>query len=424
MTEKDARTPPGQSETTDTGVNPAGELGRSRPDSAWRVFLIFLQLGFTSFGGPVAHIGYFREAFVRQRRWLSDSAYADLVALCQFLPGPASSQVGMALGLMRAGWMGALAAWVGFTAPSAIALTLFALGVAHWGEASRGVVDGLKLVAVAVVMQAFWGMAKSLCPDRIRVSLMAAAAVSMLVSGQVWMQLVVIVVAAVIGWRVIAPPESAADGVAVATPVGLKTGVMLLVVFALLLFLLPVLSVLTDSPSLDRITAFYRAGSLVFGGGHVVLPLLQTEVVATGWVSADEFLAGYGAAQAIPGPLFTLAAYLGALASGFGHPLVGAAAATLAIFLPAFLLVAGALPLWLRLRASPAARAALAGINAAVVGLLLAAAYDPVWTSAVYSTTDAAIVLLAFVALLHWRIAPWLVVLASAASLALMRLFA
>jgi chromate transporter len=424
MTEKDALTASARGGTVPGEATSGDEHGRGRPDSAWRVFLIFLQLGFTSFGGPVAHIGYFREAFVRERRWLSESAYADLVAMCQFLPGPASSQVGMALGLMRAGWSGALAAWVGFTAPSAIALTLFALGVARWGESANGLLHGLKLVAVAVVLQAFWGMAKTLCPDRVRVSMMAVVAVCMLVIGQVWVQLLVIAAAALIGWRLIKLPALQSDDVGARVVVGLATGAVLLGLFTALLVLLPLASALTESPALERVTAFYRAGSLVFGGGHVVLPLLQTEVVATGWVGADEFLAGYGAAQAVPGPLFTLAAYLGALAGGFNHPAMGAAVAIMAIFLPAFLLVAGTLPFWLRLRGSPGARAALAGTNAAVVGLLLAAAYDPVWTSAVHSAADAAAVLLAFVALVYWRLPPWLVVLVGGVSLAMIGVLA
>ena len=382
--------------------------------SPWAVFLVFLRLGLTSFGGPVAHLGYFREELVVRRRWLSERNYADLVALCQFLPGPASSQVGMALGLARAGYPGALAAWLGFTLPSAVALILFALGLAHWGDAvPAGLLHGLKVVAVAVVAQAVWGMARSLCPDAPRISLMAVAACAVLWWSSAWAQVLVLALAALVGLWTLAPGQGAAHE-PLPIPVGRRAGMAWLALFVALLLGLPWAVAVFPHATLAVADAFYRAGSLVFGGGHVVLPLLQAELVPTGWVDQDTFLAGYGAAQAVPGPLFTFAAFLGASLQMGPQGVWGALVCLLAIFAPSFLLVAGALPFWEGLRAHPRMRAALAGVNAAVVGLLVAALYQPVWTSAIHTPQDVALALLAGVALMAWKLPPWLVVAASA----------
>ena len=382
--------------------------------SPWAVFLVFLRLGLTSFGGPVAHLGYFREELVVRRRWLSERNYADLVALCQFLPGPASSQVGMALGLARAGYPGALAAWLGFTLPSAVALILFALGLAHWGDAvPAGLLHGLKVVAVAVVAQAVWGMARSLCPDAPRISLMAVAACAVLWWSSAWAQVLVLALAALVGLWTLAPGQAAAHE-PLPIPVGRRAGMAWLALFVALLLGLPWAVAVFPHATLAVADAFYRAGSLVFGGGHVVLPLLQAELVPTGWVDQDTFLAGYGAAQAVPGPLFTFAAFLGASLQMGPQGVWGALVCLLAIFAPSFLLVAGALPFWEGLRAHPRMQAALAGVNAAVVGLLVAALYQPVWTSAIHTPQDVALALLAGVALMAWKLPPWLVVAASA----------
>jgi len=379
----------------------------------WAVFLIFLRLGLTSFGGPIAHVGYFREEFVMRRRWLTERSYADLVALCQFLPGPASSQVGMALGLSRAGYTGALAAWAGFTLPSAIALVLFALGVSNYGDAlAPGVLHGLKVVAVAVVAQAVWGMARNLCNGALRVTIMAVASCVVLLSSSAWGQVGVIAVAAIAGLLLFKPEQTAAHDPLPIT-VSRRAGVVLLSVFFVLLVGLPILVQAVPDQTLARIDAFYRAGSLVFGGGHVVLPLLQAEVVPSGWVSNEAFLAGYGAAQAVPGPLFTFASFLGASMSGEPAGWIGGMICLVAIFVPSFLLVVGALPFWEQLRRNIRTQAALAGVNAAVVGLLLAALYQPVWTSAVHQPQDFGLALVALVALMFWKLPPWLVVIGS-----------
>ncbi len=382
----------------------------------WTVFLIFLRLGLTSFGGPVAHLGYFRDEFVTRRAWLSERSYADLVALCQFLPGPASSQVGMALGLSRAGYAGVLAAWAGFTLPSALALTLFALGLASYGEAvASGALHGLKVVAVAVVAQAVWGMARSLCTDALRVTIMAAAACVVLLAPSALAQVGVIAAAAIAGLAMFKPaPEAAHDPLPIA--VGHRAAVALLSLFFLLLAGLPLLTQALPDRAVAMADGFYRAGSLVFGGGHVVLPLLQAEVVPGGWVDNETFLAGYGAAQAVPGPLFTFAAFLGASMNAAPSAWSGALICLVAIFLPSFLLVAGALPFWERLRRHLRVRAALSGINAAVVGLLLAALYQPVWTSAIRQPGDFALAVVALVALVFWKLPPWLVVVGSGAA--------
>ena len=380
------------------------------------VFLAFLKLGLTSFGGPVAHLGYFRSEFVERRAWLDDRSYSDLVALCQFLPGPASSQVGMALGLGRAGWGGALAAWLGFTLPSAIALVLFALGVTHWaGLAQSGALHGLKVAAVAIVAQAVWGMGKALCPDRLRAAMALVAAMMVLLMPSATAQIGAIAMGGLVGWWVLqldALPPVQLRYLGVSKPVG----AVLLVLFGTLLILLPLLAAWTQSPALAVFGQFYQAGALVFGGGHVVLPLLQSAVVPSGLVSNDVFLAGYGAAQAVPGPLFTFAAYLGAVMPAPLGGWQGALVLLVAIFLPAFLLVVGALPFWESMRQRLGFQRAMAGINAAVVGVLLAALYDPVWTSAIHTRLDFAMALTAFGLLVYARWSPVVVVALAALS--------
>lgn len=381
--------------------------------SAWQIFLIFLRLGLTSFGGPVAHLAYFRTEFVDRRRWLGEGAYADLVALCQFLPGPASSQVGMGLGLMRGGYAGALAAWAGFTLPSALLLTLFALGIAsHATAVPEGALHGLKVVAVAVVAQAVWGMARNLCTDVPRISIMAMATCAALLLPAALAQVGIIAAAGVVGLLRF-KPRTVETHAPLAVPVSRRAGLVWLIIFCGLLAALPALHAVMPSPVLALVNAFYRAGALVFGGGHVVLPLLQAAVVTPGWVDNDAFLAGYGAAQAIPGPLTSFAAFLGASLHGALSGWGGAMLCLVAIFAPSFMLVMGALPFWEQLRRQQRTRAALAGINAAVVGLLLAALYQPVWTSAVLQARDFGMVVIALVALMHWRAPPWLVVLIS-----------
>ena len=384
--------------------------------SPWAVFLIFLRLGLTSFGGPIAHLAYFREEFVIRRQWLSERSYADLVALCQFLPGPASSQVGIAVGLSRAGYTGALAAWAGFTLPSALALILFALGISNYGDAiAPGVLHGLKVVAVAVVAQAVWGMARNLCTDVLRVTIMALASCVVLLVPSAWGQVGMIAAAGIAGLLLFKPVQHSAHD---PLPIRLsrRAGLLALSLFFVLLVGLPVLAQLIPSQTLIRVDAFFRAGALVFGGGHVVLPLLQAEVVPSGWVSNEAFLAGYGAAQAVPGPLFTFAAFLGASMSAPPSAWISGMICLLAIFAPAFLLVVGVLPFWERLRRSLRTQAALAGVNAAVVGLLLAALYQPAWTSAIHRPQDFALALLALVALMFWKVPPWLVVVGGGAA--------
>jgi chromate transporter len=392
----------------------AGEPAAGRRGSALEVLLAFLRLGLTSFGGPVAHLGYFRTEFVERRRWLDERGYADLVALCQFLPGPASSQVGMALGLLRAGWIGALAAWVGFTLPSAIALILFALGIAQYGDlASSGAVHGLKVVAVAVVAQAVWGMARSLCPDRPRAGLAILAALAALALPTAFGQVAAMAACAALGgWLLSLPPQPPAAHLSYG--VSRRAGVAALAVFALLLAGLPIVAGLSGSPLWSLLDGFYRAGALVFGGGHVVLPLLQATVVPAGVVDTADFLAGYGATQAMPGPLFTFAAYLGAVMSGPPGGWAGGMLFLVAVFVPAFLLVVGALPFWEALRRRPGIQSAMAGANAGVVGILLAALYDPVWTGAILGRADFGLALAAFGLLVYARLSPALVVVLAA----------
>ena len=395
--------------------------------SALQVFRTFLRLGLTSFGGPTAHLGFFHTEFVTRRRWLDEAAYADLVALCQFMPGPASSQAGIAIGYLRAGYRGAAMAWLGFTAPSAVLMVLFAYGLAAGWGGEAAWLHALKLVAVAVVAQAAWTMGRSLWTDRRRTAIGVGAAIVLLLVPLPAMQLAVIAAGALAGrWLLEAAPAAGASPAAAGvSPVGAgapsgtrspgrRTGALLAGAFAVSVVVLPLAAAFTEWPALAVFDSFYRAGALVFGGGHVVLPLLEAEVVAPGWVGRDEFLAGYGAAQALPGPLFTIAAFLGAHIPLFESPATGALVALVAIFAPSFLLVPGLLPFWSGLRERRGARTALAGVNAAVVGLLLAALYDPVFTSSVRGAADFAWVLGAFGLLFVLRWPPWLVVVLAA----------
>jgi chromate transporter len=382
---------------------------------ASEVLRIFLRLGVTSFGGPVAHLGYFRAEFVERRKWLDDHTYSDIVALWQFLPGPTSSQTGITIGLMRAGLLGAVAAWIGFTMPSAVAMILFGYGVTRFGDLSGAAwLHGLKLVAVAVVAQAVWGMARSLCPDRERATIAVAAALLVLAVPSAIGQVGVIAVGALIGWGLLGAAAAPGSDAPLAVHVPRAWSVVAAVLFFALLIGLPLLAAAVPGQPIKLLDSFYRSGSLVFGGGHVVLPLLQAEVVPPGWVSNDAFLAGYGAAQAVPGPLFTFAAYLGTVMGPAPNGWVGGLLCLVAIFLPSFLLLLGALPFWDGLRRRPAVQSALRGVNAAVVGLLLAALYRPVWTSAIFAPQDFAIGIVAFLLLALWAVPPWLVVILGA----------
>ncbi|AQU83118.1 MULTISPECIES: chromate efflux transporter [unclassified Halomonas] len=373
------------------------------------VFYAFLFLGLTSFGGPVAHLGYFRTEFVERRKWLTEQAYADLVALCQFLPGPASSQVGFALGLMRAGPWGAAMAWLAFTLPSAIVLVLFAFGAAVLdGPIASGIIHGLKVVAVAIVAHAVWGMARNLCPDKTRTGIALAAVVAVVVVSGPLGQVSAIVLGGVAGLLLCRSAVAITASESLHFPVSRQAGTVALGLFAALLLLLPLLA--GGALWLAITDAFYRSGALVFGGGHVVLPLLEAEVVQSGWITADEFLAGYGAAQAVPGPLFTFAAYLGALLPGI-NGIAGALLALLAIFIPGFLLLVGVLPFWNQFRQWQSAQALMRGANAAVVGILGAALYQPVWTSAIIGTYEFALALTGFLLLTVWKLPAWLVVI-------------
>jgi chromate transporter len=384
-------------------------MHRHSSGSAAEVFATFLRLGLTSFGGPIAHIGYFRRAVVERGRWIGEEQFAQLLALCQFLPGPASSQLGFSLGLLRAGWPGAVAAFIAFTAPSALLLFAFAMLLPDIPAAGAAIlVHGLKLVAVAVVAHGVLGMARQLCPDAIRATIAAACAFAILAVGGAWMQLVVVAAGAVAGLA-FCRGMNAVAGAMPSPPHGRTGAAMLIGGYLLLLVALPVAAHAFDG-RVAIAAAFYRAGALVFGGGHVVLPLLQQTVVEPGWISRDDFLAGYGAAQAIPGPMFTLASFLGARLGGGMGGATGAATAIGAIFLPGLVLVAGVLPLWHSIAAHPRAASAVAGINAAVVGLLAAALYDPVWTSAVAAPLDAGIAIVGFALLAAWRAPPLVVV--------------
>jgi chromate transporter len=380
------------------------DLAGSRGGSPLEVLRAFLRLGVTSFGGPIAHIGYFHQEFVVRRRWLDERAFADLVALCQFLPGPASSQVGFTIGLSRAGYLGALCAWIGFTLPSAVALVLYAYAApALSGTVGFGVLHGLKLVAVAIVAQAVLGMVRTLTPDRARASIALVAALIISFGSSSLGQIAAIVVGGALGWRFCretSPALAGSLGVLVSHRVGLAA-LAAFVVFGLI-------------PSAPLFEAFYRSGALVFGGGHVVLPLLREAFVGPGWIGDDAFLSGYGAAQAIPGPLFSFAAYLGAVVSASPHGLPGAALGLVAIFLPGMLILLGALPFWESLRQRSGAQAIMRGVNAAVVGVLAAALYNPLWTTSVHTRADFGVAILCFVLLTAWRASPLWVVIAGA----------
>lgn len=382
------------------------------------VLAVSTKLGLTSFGGPIAHIGYFHEEYVRRRKWMDERSFADLVALCQFLPGPASSQVGIGIGTIRAGLLGGLTAWLGFTLPSVVALILFAFLMQGMDISGAGWIHGLKIVAVAIVAQAILGMGQKLTPDRNRVTIAIAAAFVSLLWPSAWSQVLLILAAGLTGlgmYRQTAVP----DVPRLQVPIRRWFAVLCLAVFFCLLIVLPLIRQFFPSLSLALFDSFYRSGSLVFGGGHVVLPLLEREVVPAGWVGSADFLAGYGAAQAVPGPLFTFAGYLGAIAQG----IPGAIIATAAIFLPAFLLIIGALPFWNSLRGSPRVQGALIGINAAVVGILLAAFYNPLWTTAILAPADFALASLLFILLVFWKVPPWIVVATGAAGGTIMSLF-
>ncbi|MBR0556602.1 chromate efflux transporter [Ciceribacter sp. L1K23] len=398
-----------------TDSTPSTESRRQPAGSAGEVFVTFLKLGLTSFGGPIAHLGYFRDELVVRRKWLNEKAYADLVALCQFLPGPASSQVGFALGLLRGGPLGALAAFTAFTLPSALLLIAFAFGSTMMGgRIGSGILIGLKIVAVAIVAQAVWGMARNLCPDKERATIaLGAVLVVMLAAGAIG-QVAAITLGAVAGLLFCRGPGAELTG-HIGFPVSRSTGTLFLAAFFILLIGLPVLAATAGSQGVSLFDAFYRSGALVFGGGHVVLPLLEAEVVRSGWVSHDAFLAGYGAAQAVPGPLFTFAAYLGAVSGPEPNGIAGAAIALVAVFLPGFLLLLGTLPFWDAFRKQASAQALMRGANAAVVGILGAALYSPVFTSAITGPYPFALALTCFVLLMAWKTPPWIVVLVAAA---------
>jgi chromate transporter len=383
--------------------------------SPLEVLRIFGKLGFSCFGGPIAHIGYFRDEFVVRRKWIDEHSYADIVGLCQFLPGPASSQVGFSIGLMRAGYLGALAAWTGFTLPSAAALVIFAYGAsALSGTVGSGLLHGLKLTAVAIVAQAVLGMARNLCPDRERASIAVAAALVILFSASSIAQIGAIVLGGLAGlW--LCRSEAPAPSGHVDIPVSRTVGLVCLACFFILLAGLPMVRALTGSSGVALFEAFYRSGALVFGGGHVVLPLLREAFVTPGWLSDNAFLAGYGAAQAVPGPLFTFAAYLGTVVSAEPHGLAGAVLGLVGIFVPGVLVLLGALPFWDSFRRRPNAQAVMRGVNAAVVGLLGAALYNPVWSTSVKTSGDFGVALLGFVLLIAWRTPPLIVVAISAA---------
>ncbi|MFQ5785336.1 MAG: chromate efflux transporter [Alphaproteobacteria bacterium] len=382
--------------------------------SARDVFVTFLRLGLTSFGGPVAHFGYFRDELVARRRWLDERTFADMVALSQFLPGPASSQVGIAVGAARAGLPGALAAWLGFTLPSALALVLFAVAVGRFpGGVAAGWLDGLKVVAVAVVARAVWSMARTLCPDRPRATLAVLAAIAVVAWPGAPGQIAAIALGGLAGWAFL-PSETGDAPSSLHRTVGRRTAIAFLALFFALLVALPITAGLIDGLPLRLADGFYRSGALVFGGGHVILPLLQAEVVPPGWITKDGFLAGYGAAQAVPGPLLSFAAYLGATIDPRWGGWPAGLLCLVAAFLPSFLLVLGVLPFWDALRRRAAVQSAMRGVNAAVVGLLLAALYDPVWTSAIESAPDFALAVVAFALLALWKLPPWLVVALSA----------
>jgi chromate transporter len=376
---------------------------------AAEVFAAALKLGLTSFGGPIAHIGYFERTYVQQRHWLTAEQYGGIVALCQILPGPTSSQIGFSIGLHRAGWIGALAAWLGFTLPSALLMYLCAVFTRNWqGALAHSLLHGLQLVAVAVVAQAVWNMARTFCRDRVTLAIALAAACLLMSIGGPLMQLAVLSAAALAGiaWC----RRTGVDAAPLQWPISPAGAWSALALFAALLFALPALAFLFPHTVVAIADIFYRSGALVFGGGHVVLPLLRDAMVPFGWISDERFLTGYGLAQAVPGPLFTLAAYLGA-ANAYVSSAWSACVAVIFIFLPGLLMTIAALALWGRLARHDRVRSALTGINAAVVGILAAALYNPVWKTAVLAPTDIAIALSGLLLLVRWRVPPIAVVL-------------
>ena len=377
--------------------------------SLLEIFLVSTRLGLTSFGGPTAHLGYFHEEYVRRRKWMDEKSYADLVALAQFLPGPASSQVGIGIGVMRAGILGGIISFIGFTLPSVIALILFALLLTEFDIGNAGWIHGLKIVAVAIVAHAIIGMAKNLTPDIKRKAIALFALIGTLLWQTAFTQVGVILIAALIGFILFKQHDEIEEASA-QFPIAKKVSVICLLLFFGLLFLLPVIREVTGSYWVAMFDSFYRAGSLVFGGGHVVLPLLEQELVPTGWISEEAFLAGYGATQAVPGPLFTFAAYLGTIMKGWQGGLV----ATFAVFLPAFLLIIGALPFWDRLRSNPKIKGAIMGVNAAVIGILISAFYFPIWTSSILVPADFALAAILFSMLAYWKLPPWIIVVSGA----------
>jgi chromate transporter len=408
-------------DTTADAGDPEAERLEQGKGSLVEVFGVALRLGLTSFGGPIAHLGYFRTEYVERRKWLDEAAYADLVAVSQSLPGPSSSMLGMSIGTLRAGLRGGVAAWLGFTLPSAVMLVLFGYGADTVGSDADGWVHGLKVAAVAVVALAVWSMAKTLASDRARGTIAIAAAIVLLSWDSAAAQFVAIAAGGFVGWlgfRGASESREAAatsaSGTGVRVPLGRRTVAVCGVLFVVLLAGLPIARHNVDSQAVNVADGFYRSGALVFGGGHIVLPLLESEVVDHGWLSEERFLAGYGAAQAVPGPLFTFGAYLGTTMEPEPNGVPGAALALVAIFLPGYLLMMGALPLWAAARSRPGVQAGLAGVNAAVVGILLAALYDPVGTSAIRKPTDLALALAAFGALALWKLPPWLVVVLAA----------
>lgn len=382
---------------------------RSSVKSLLEILIVSTRLGLTSFGGPTAHLGYFHEEYVRRRKWMDEKSYADLVALSQFLPGPASSQVGIGIGVMRGGVLGGIVSFIGFTLPSVLLLILFALFLIEFDVANAGWIHGLKIVAVAVVLHAIIGMAKSLTPDLNRKALALLALIITLLWPAAFTQVGVIVIAGVIGF-LIYKNHNKDEVLSTRFPISKRFSAACLILFFGLLVMLPVIRETTGSYWIAMFDSFYRSGALVFGGGHVVLPLLEQEFVPTGWLSEAEFLAGYGATQAVNGPLFTFAAYIGAVMNGW----LGGLIATIAIFLPAFLLILGALPYWDQLRNNPNIKGAVMGVNAAVVGILISALYHPIWTSSILTPIDFALGAILFSMLTYWKLPPWIVVLTGA----------
>lgn len=377
--------------------------------SLLEILLVSTRLGLSSFGGPIAHLGYFHNEYIRRRNWLDEKSYADLVALCQFLPGPASSQVGIGIGVIRAGVLGGIVSFIGFTLPSVIALILFALILQGVNVANADWIHGLKIVAVAVVAQAIIGMAQQLTPDLKRKTIALLALITTLLWQTAFTQVIVILIAAFLGYLLYGQQTDTKEG-ELQVPISKKFATICLILFFSLLILLPIANKVTSSNWIAMFDSFYRSGSFVFGGGHVVLPLLEREFVPTGWLSKEAFLAGYGAAQAVPGPLFTFAAYLGAAIDGWQGGII----ATIAIFLPAFLLIYGTLPFWGSLRKNPKIKGTLLGVNAAVVGLLISAFYHPIWVSSILAPIDFAFTAILFSMLVYWKLPPWIVVLTGA----------